>query len=198
MNLLWLATRGVYDQPAIVRAVNKAPGTGDERQVREAVRRGLRSPAGDRPAPVDLRQNRRVGGLLDGVGCGLGDYETNVEIAARVVDDDQIAWTQIPEASKDCRSSEHIIHVSGERRRAHLARDPTASIPERLLPHRIGGQALRRVHHVLHCDPNSKYGSIDMKRRNSELERYVHRPGAQIEAWVGERPRDHGLNRQLD
>jgi hypothetical protein len=91
LKLLWLAARGVNNQPAIVRAVDKAPGTGNERQVCEAIRRGLRSPARDRPATVDLRQNRRVGGLLDGVGCGPNDYKTHIKAAARVVDDDQIA-----------------------------------------------------------------------------------------------------------
>ena len=59
--------------------------------MREAIRRGLRALAGDRPATVDLGQNRRVGSLPDGVACGFDDCKGNVMAAARVVDDDQIA-----------------------------------------------------------------------------------------------------------
>ena len=91
VGLAPLAARGVNDQPAIVRAIDKGAAAGNEREVRKAIRRRLRSRAGNRPATIDLRQDRRVGGLLGGVGFDLEYRETNVKTAARVVDDDQIA-----------------------------------------------------------------------------------------------------------
>jgi hypothetical protein len=71
-----------------VGAVPVGPGTGDERQVGEAVSRGLGPGACDR-ADVDLRQEGRIGRLGERLGLRVRDGKADVESAAGVMDDDE-------------------------------------------------------------------------------------------------------------
>ena len=85
LKLPGFAARGKNDQPVIVRAIDKAPRTGDEREVGEAIRRRLRTSAGDRPTAVDLSQNRRIGGLPGRVDCRLDNGKVNGRAAAHIM-----------------------------------------------------------------------------------------------------------------
>ena len=76
--------------------------------------------------------------------------------------------------------------------------DAAAAVPERLLPHRIGGQALRRVHHVLRGDANPDHDGVDLERRNPEFQRHAHRSSAQVNARIDERRQGRRRERRLN
>src|ERR1700736_581383 len=149
----------------IVRArpANPVSGTGNQRQVGEAVRRWLRPLAGYGSRTVDLSENRRVERLPDAIGGGRGDHEVNVLPGPVVVDDDRIPWTEISQPREEGGPAETIIDVPGDRGRARIARDPAAPIPERLTPDGIAGRTGGRVHHVLRCEAHAQHGGADLE-----------------------------------
>jgi len=166
------------------QVVDPVSGAGDQGQVGEAVGRWLRTLPRDGPRPIDLRENGGFQSLTDGVGRRPGDDIFNVEVGTRVVDHDHITCSEPIEVRENRRSPEHVINMPGDRDRARAPGNSRASIPERLVPNRIVGRTLGRVHHIRRGDPHGQDRSTDPERWNPQLEWHVDWTSPEVETRV--------------
>ena len=152
---------------------------------------------GDGSGPVDGGENRRLRCLLNRVGGDLTDDEADVDAAAGVVDHHRVAGVEITEVREERGPAEDVVDVPGDRRGAVVTGDAAAAVPERVLPDRVAGWPLGRVHGAVRGDPDAEHGRAHLERGQPELERQADRPGVEVRARGHERPRDGRGRRRL-